>query len=218
MQSQFRRASIRRFSGGAHVRQWRRAEERFMSRLYATKLIGFLGGLLAGLVLASPAANAAVTYTLVTQEYNPGFMTGNVGPATAIVRTDGFVTGSFMVAAPFPPGDSCVAVDNPCQSITLVPDLSGGDFVLLAALPNGFFGNGFGFPLGSLAAPGVYASTAGRTASLTVSVPEPSTWAMMLLGFAGLGLACLRRNATTAKGATGLGGIFPPQLVSRLDA
>jgi hypothetical protein len=82
-----------------------------MSRLYAAKLIGFLGSLLAVLILTSPAANA-VTYTLVTQEYQPGFMTGNVGAATAIVDTDGFVTGSFMVSAPFPPGDICVAVGN----------------------------------------------------------------------------------------------------------
>ncbi len=28
-------------------------------------------------------------------------------------------------------------------------------------------------------------------------VPEPSTWAMMLLGFAGLGFAALRRNKKT---------------------
>jgi hypothetical protein len=142
-------------------------------RGYAAKLIGFLGSLLAGLILTSPAANA-VTYTLVAQEYQPGFMTGNVGPATAIVDTDGFVTGSFMVSAPFPPGDSCVAVGNLCQSITLIHDLSAGDFVLLAALPDGFFDNGFAFPLGSLAIPGVYASTTGFTATLTVSVPRPA--------------------------------------------
>jgi hypothetical protein len=32
--------------------------------------------------------------------------------------------------------------------------------------------------------------------TLTAAVPEPSTWAMMILGFCGLGfLACRRRNA-----------------------
>jgi hypothetical protein len=32
------------------------------------------------------------------------------------------------------------------------------------------------------------------TESITVSVPEPPTWAMMLIGFAGLGFAACRRN------------------------
>jgi hypothetical protein len=33
--------------------------------------------------------------------------------------------------------------------------------------------------------------------SIVVGAPEPSTWAMMLLGFAGLGFAALRRNKKT---------------------
>jgi hypothetical protein len=34
--------------------------------------------------------------------------------------------------------------------------------------------------------------------TLTPSVPEASTWAMMLTGFAGLGFAALRRGRKTA--------------------
>jgi hypothetical protein len=40
---------------------------------------------------------------------------------------------------------------------------------------------------------------AGKNAfefSLGSGVPEPSTWAMMVLGFAGLGYAAFRRNST----------------------
>jgi PEP-CTERM motif len=40
--------------------------------------------------------------------------------------------------------------------------------------------------------------------SLPTSVPEPSTWAMMALGFAGLGYAAFRRNS---KGQMALGAI-----------
>jgi hypothetical protein len=171
-----------------------------MPGTYVVRFVGFLGSLLAGLVLASPAANA-VTYTLVTEDYAPGFMTGNIGPATAIVVTDGFVT-SLTVAAPFQPGDSCVAVGNLCQSITLLAGLDGADFVFLAALPDGTFGNGFGFALGSLSTPGVHASTTDSLpATLTVNVPEPSTWAMMLTGFAGLGFASYRASRKTAPAA-----------------
>ncbi len=40
--------------------------------------------------------------------------------------------------------------------------------------------------------------------SLGSPVPEPSTWAMMALGFAGLGYAAFRRNS---KGQTAIGAI-----------
>jgi hypothetical protein len=34
--------------------------------------------------------------------------------------------------------------------------------------------------------------------AITAAVPEPSTWAMMLLGFAGLGFVAYRRKAKPA--------------------
>jgi hypothetical protein len=40
--------------------------------------------------------------------------------------------------------------------------------------------------------------SAGLTATISPSVPEPSTWAMMVLGFAGLGLAGYRKAKTGA--------------------
>jgi hypothetical protein len=50
--------------------------------------------------------------------------------------------------------------------------------------------------------PGTYVYTWGDPGSLTVEVssgvPEPSTWAMMLLGFGGLGFLAYRRRATFA--------------------
>jgi hypothetical protein len=44
----------------------------------------------------------------------------------------------------------------------------------------------------NVGAPGVWAITA---------VPEPSTWAMMLLGFAGIGFLAYRRNTKPALNA-----------------
>jgi hypothetical protein len=35
----------------------------------------------------------------------------------------------------------------------------------------------------------------GGTVSTAPAVPEPATWAMMLLGFTGLGYAAFRRSA-----------------------
>jgi hypothetical protein len=41
---------------------------------------------------------------------------------------------------------------------------------------------------------------------IVAGVPEPSTWAMMLLGFASLGFASLRRRYSPKRGSTKLGG------------
>jgi hypothetical protein len=48
--------------------------------------------------------------------------------------------------------------------------------------------------------PGTYTFTWGDPSSLTVevSVPEPTTWAMMLMGFAGIGLLAYRKRGTPA--------------------
>jgi hypothetical protein len=49
---------------------------------------------------------------------------------------------------------------------------------------------------GSTTAPGPAGVTYAGTISLSAAVPEPATWAMMLIGFAGLGmLSSRRRNA-----------------------
>jgi hypothetical protein len=37
------------------------------------------------------------------------------------------------------------------------------------------------------------------TASFDSAVPEPATWAMMLLGFAGIGMSLRRRRPTLAQ-------------------
>jgi hypothetical protein len=51
---------------------------------------------------------------------------------------------------------------------------------------------------------GLYQFSAGQTSfsdfsvTGTLAVPEPSTWAMLLLGFAGLGFTAYRRKSTLA--------------------
>ena len=46
-----------------------------------------------------------------------------------------------------------------------------------------------------------YTGLYGSIDTLAVNVPEPSTWAMMLLGFAGLGFAAYRRKSLIAAAA-----------------
>jgi hypothetical protein len=48
-------------------------------------------------------------------------------------------------------------------------------------------------------------SPPGNTVLLLAAVPEPSTWAMMILGFAGIGfMAYRRRNLYSGLGVTGM--------------
>ena len=60
---------------------------------------------------------------------------------------------------------------------------------------------------------GVSGRIAGANTAVTVSfsgvsgVPEPSTWAMMALGFAGLGFLGFARHAATTLWRKGLSGI-----------
>jgi hypothetical protein len=96
------------------------------------------------------------------------------------------------------------------------PGSSGGDFVGVISLNNTLYvpkGYVSGSPLSDNATydnqtfaslgviPGVYEWTWGTGANQNFTldigaspVPEPSTWAMMLLGFAGIGYAALRRK------------------------
>jgi hypothetical protein len=72
--------------------------------------------------------------------------------------------------------------------------------VTISAAPQG------GFLIDNRAAIyGVYTINGGDPitvpVALTVGVPEPSTWAMMLLGFAGLGFAGYRTSRRTAAAA-----------------
>ena len=46
--------------------------------------------------------------------------------------------------------------------------------------------------------PAVYGERYGGVAFATTGVPEPSTWGLMLIGFAGLGFAAWRRARTAA--------------------
>jgi hypothetical protein len=90
---------------------------------------------------------------------------------------------------------------NPFPVITLLfttPSLvgySGGPLASLAMLEGGF---------ASTYVPGgdTVVLASGALTSDTLTVPEPSTWAMMLVGFAGLGFPGYRASRRTAAAAT----------------
>jgi PEP-CTERM motif len=78
-------------------------------------------------------------------------------------------------------GLSCLGFPSSCQLPTALALVGGGDLVLEGA------GDGSVFNV----------TDAATFAATTMSTPEPSTWAMMLFGFAGLGYAGYRRAKET---------------------
>jgi hypothetical protein len=117
---------------------------------------------------------------------------------------------SEFISAPttVPTSEFSAVFSNPngVTSFTFVPDLSGGgcaEFDLsncdLIHLTTGFH---YGFPVGTFSTLGEYTATDGafsmkltELATTPAPAPEASTWAMMLLGFAGLAYAGFKRSS-----------------------
>jgi hypothetical protein len=105
---------------------------------------------------------------------------GNLNLNSIAISVDGYtLTGADLVSmGALGRGDQTNPLDNQLVRITGL-----GDFTQVTFSSTG---NAFEFTLGS-------------------AIPEPSTWAMMALGFAGLGYAAFRRNSK--KGQMAIGAI-----------
>jgi hypothetical protein len=140
----------------------------------------------------SLADTAAQAITISTQSTTNGFKVD----ATPPVHQDGFGTYTYGITLPNSPNP------NGLQELTFFvtdPDvLSTSSF--LVGVPNGngnggavayfvadIYGNGKTGPIGAI----------NSGSNTTPSVPEPSTWAMMILGFFGVGFMAYRRKSQT---------------------
>jgi hypothetical protein len=97
---------------------------------------------------------------------------------------------------------SCTVAGQPCANtptLTFLPGTPPVPDTIEALVVAGGFGFGGFFLPSDFGAVGAYTDVfTPSSATLTVStasvIPEPSTWAMMLIGFAGLGYAGFRRS------------------------
>src|ERR1700722_1731808 len=195
-----------------------------MKGLTRAGLAGLIGAVL---VSFAPAANADVVYSFDGSSMIPAFTAGitlDVQSGQAISGTGSInfsgsifdlnlITPSTIVneTSPGPVGfrdnhgtdlggaDTIVPIDGACCGLlfAITNNPVPGHDALFNVWSNG--GNSFGF-LFSGTLPNVFDVFLNQGAGTgTVSaVPEPSTWAMMLLGFAGVGFMAYRRKSKPA--------------------
>lgn len=180
-----------------------------MSGVRSKHLSMFFAGAIAGLCLASPAKAAAV-YD-ITFSNNPGVV-GVLTLSSTPVNGDNYgangnpsVASIFQsISVPFPTATFTNDPSDPLDGFNLIDVSSAGALTL-----NGQFGGGnvllaFGYltnPYGFDGTanldyefnPGGNVQAKFGTVTIT-AVPEPSTWAMMILGFLGVGFMAYRRK------------------------
>jgi PEP-CTERM motif len=160
----------------------------------------FSGLLIAALIVGASPASAEVTYT-----FTGNFQGSNFNPPNASfsLTLPNFVTSdqTFTAAqANLACGDNFVA----CTGITFLTDAD-PNFAIVTINFTNLTGGGaestfYDFALNTFTTPGVALTDnpVGNDATLTTAVPEPSTWAMMILGFCGLGFMAYRRKQNGA--------------------
>jgi hypothetical protein len=172
----------------------------------------FLAGAALALgLLSSPAYAVIPLGALDPETFDSASLTGKL-PSSGIMfmdeytftlTTTGFVSPGVILTSASGPGRLPTGTDvelcqgGPTTDCTVSEPLvvvgSTGSVTLATLELDG----GAGSPTYYLVFSGTSKGTlsVGGTVSTSPAVPEPATWSMMLLGFAGLGYAAFRRNA-----------------------
>jgi hypothetical protein len=129
------------------------------------------------------------------------------GPHTPFVLdlSGGPFTATSITPSQF--SNAGVASDTPFGSFTNGINMSGGngapgaqpgplDFKILGATTANVISNGTAYFAGDIldVATGNTGAAAAETVTITTGVPEPTTWAMMVIGFLGVGFMAYRRK------------------------
>jgi hypothetical protein len=153
-----------------------------------------------GMVAAAPASAAIVTDFSLTFELSPSDIIG-----TGTLGITGFTPGATYGAGAAPVTEFDATING--QPFNFIGNFSALVFsgsTLTAVTANAgvnpntilFTGTGLEFTyFFNAAAPALVNETGTLVvAEIAPGVPEPSTWAMMILGFAGLGFMAYRKN------------------------
>jgi hypothetical protein len=162
----------------------------------------FSGLLIIALIVGASPASAEVTYT-----FTGNFQNGNFAPPNASfsVTLPGFVTSDQTFTAAqsnLSCGDNFVQ----CTGVSFLTDAASGQDVVTINFntANSSESEFYDFVPTAFNTVGVASQDAGalgNDGTLTTALPEPSTWAMGILGFCGLGFMAYRRKSGTTLSA-----------------
>lgn len=147
--------------------------------------------------LGASNANASVTYS-----FEGGIAGSFVYTASNFITADTSIPATDLA--------SCSVFDPPCEGVEFIPDASSYGAVGHTAivLTGSYEQDYIYFAGGAFSTDGVYMDDLfdyGDTLTVcgapTGGVPEPATWAMMLLGLGGLGAALRMRRGIAAASA-----------------
>lgn len=159
----------------------------------------FSGLLIIALIVGASPASAEVTYT-----FTGNFQNGNFAPANASfsITLPSFITSDQIFTAEqshLSCGDNFVQ----CTGVSFLTDATTGQDVVTINFNTATASESefYDFAPTAFTTVGVFSQDGGafgNDGTLTTAVPEPSTWAMMILGFCGLGFMAYRRKSGAA--------------------
>jgi len=166
---------------------------------YATRVSSVKYGLLAAVLatFASSAANATVYIDAL------GTIPGPLLPSTVTLPTNTGVDVTFTLATAADI-DLILSISDPSKSLAGKTWTLGTDVEPVTFVPKHAYSAEFVDALAAGTYTIVFSAAIPKGDTLTVSgtavsaVPEPATWAMMVLGFMGVGFVAYRRKASSS--------------------
>ena len=142
---------------------------------------------------------------LVTFESTQGNLSTNPGAATVFTADGSLLTNlTFTILSGFTAAEFNLENGDPSSFLVTLTDSGGDTFSQTLTKLNGSNIFNIVAPAGTTYTSATFTSTGGGFAdlkqlrvTLATAVPEAATWAMMLLGFGGIGMAMRRRRRGT---------------------
>jgi len=156
---------------------------------FSDAALGIVNATIVGLVAINPQPHYDPDYTI---PFSFGWFPGI--PATVVSYDNLFYAGAHAPLTCLPTPEAPTAPGGYFDDYGLMFQLADGATVDIYS-NGGYGGPIYGAVVWAAGAEGPDYTSAG---GLTLNAPEPSTWAMMILGFAGLGIAGYRKSRKAA--------------------